>query len=88
MSGRQRLVNFIKDYKGIKTSKLPTPNCKIHNGNRLRTVFHTLQDAIKEGKKWVDRDSPFPTITLEKNGYYRFYGHGQYAYKNGNYFDV
>jgi hypothetical protein len=88
MSGRQRLVNFIKDYKGINKFKIPTPNCKIHNGNGLRTVFYTLQDAIDEGKKLEDEDIPFPTITFEKNGYYRFYGHGHYAYKNGNYFDV
>ena len=34
-------------------------------------------DAIKEGMKWVDDEFPFPRITLEENGYYRFWGHGK-----------
>jgi hypothetical protein len=79
---------FIKEYSSNKPLKSPTPNCKLYNSNRLKTIFYTLADAITEGKKWETEDTPFPTITLESNGYYRFYGHGNYAYKNRNYYDA
>ena len=79
---------FIKEYSSNKPLKSPTPNCKLYNSNTFKTIFHTLADAITEGKKWKTEDTPFPNITLESNGYYRFYGHGKYAYKNGHYYNV
>ena len=83
-----KINKFIKEYSSNKPLKSPTPNCKLYNSNRFKTIFYTLADAITEGKKWETEDTPFPTITLESNGYYRFYGHGNYAYKNRNYYDA
>ena len=88
MSGRMRIGKWTREALSYKKQKPPTPKSKLYTRDGLKTIFHTLEDAIEEGKKWEDIDSPFPIITLEKNGYYRFYGHGQYAYKNGHYFDV
>jgi len=84
MSGRQRIVNYIKDHSHMKSS-LPTPKCKLHNGNGLQTIFYTLEDAITGGKKWMSEDMSFPSITLESNGYYRFYGHGKKIYSHTDY---
>ena len=84
MSGNQRLVNFIKEYSTLKI-KLPTPKSKLYKRDGKRTIFHTLEDAIREGKKWVECDTPFPTITLEQNGYYRFYGNGKSVYSHYDY---
>ena len=63
-----KLVDFIKYYSNPNI-KLPTPKCKLHKG----TIFYKLDDAIFESKNWYYS----PIITLEKNGYYRFYGHGK-----------
>ena len=67
-----RITKFIKEHSG-KNYPLPTPDNYLYRG----TVFYTLDDAIKEGMKWVDDEFPFPRITLEDNGYYRFWGHGK-----------
>ena len=56
--------------------RLPTPKCKLHNRDGLKTIFNTLEEAIEESKKWDMKVS----ITLEQNGYYRFYGHGAKVY--------
>ena len=71
MSGIQKLVNFIKDEEGWKKSKLPTSNSKIYKRDGLKTIFHTLDYAIEESKKW----DMLVTITHEFNGYFRFFGH-------------
>ena len=78
MSGRQKLVNFIRENTGKKYT-LPTPKCKLYKG----TIFYTLNDALAEGRKWEDDDTPFPTITLETNNYFRFYGSGAVVAKSG-----
>jgi len=56
--------------------RLPTPKCKLHNSNGLKTIFNTLPEAIEESKKWDMKVS----IMLEENGYYRFFGHGTKIY--------
>lgn len=84
MSGNQRLVNFIREYSG-KNNPLPTPKSKLYQRDEYKTIFHTLEDAIREGKKWECEDTPFPSITLESNGYYRFYGHGKKIYSHTDY---
>ena len=76
---------FIKEYSSNKPLKSPTPNYKLYNSNRFKTIFHTLANAITEGKKWETEDTPFPTITHESNGYYRFYGHGKKIYSHTDY---
>ena len=76
MSGRMRMVKWVRLYYSKKPIKLPTPDTKMYQRDGKKTIFHNLQDAITEGKKWETEDTPFPIITLEQNGYYRFYGHG------------
>ena len=55
---------FIKEYSSNKPLKSPTPNCKLYNSNRFKTIFYTLADAITEGKKWETEDALFPTIHM------------------------
>jgi len=40
-----------------------------------------LIEAVEVGRKWEDEDTPFPTITLEENSYYRSYGYGKTVWK-------
>ena len=56
--------------------RLPTPKCKLHNSNGLKTIFNTLDEAIEESNKWDMKVS----IMFEENGYYRFFGHGAKVY--------
>ena len=69
--GRLNINKFIKEYSSVNF-RLPTPKNKLYNG----TIFNTLEDAIKESRNWDMKVS----ITLEENGYYRFFGHGTKVY--------
>lgn len=66
--------------------KLPTPKSKLYKRDGNQTIFHTLEDAIIEGEKWAETLGCYPTITLETNKYYRFFGHGVPVHKNGKHY--
>ena len=76
MSGRMRIGKWTREALSYKTQKLPTPKSKLYRRYGLKTIFYNLEEALQEAKKWEDEDTPFRKITLEENGYYRFYGHG------------